>query len=98
MASAIVAALANVSDHPIGEEPPPKPATNSPVPAAAPPPSYDPFQPGLPPAPPDSRGGSFIGKVFSVLFNLCFFGFIFLAVAVFVLVQMGKAAQRRNRR
>lgn len=90
MAAPILAALANVSDYPIGEAPP--------VDAAeAPPPleQYDPFQPGPPPA---AKKTSFFFKAGAVLGNLCFFGLIFLALACFILVQIGKAAQRRNRR
>jgi hypothetical protein len=96
MATAIVAALANVSDHPIGEQPPER-ATQPGTPAAAPPAQYDPFQPGLPP-PPASRGVSFFAKAVAFLGNLCFFGFIVLVIAAFVLIQMGRAAQRRGRR
>jgi hypothetical protein len=71
-------------------------------PAAAPPAApvehYDPFKPGLPPSPPGSGGSGFVGKFFRFLGNLCFFGFIFLVIACFVLIQIGKSAQRRNRR
>lgn len=92
MAAPILAALANVSDYPIGETPPPDVTTGAPPP---PPEQYDPFQPG--PPPPAKESGYFV-KGLAVLGNLCFFGLIFLAVAGFILVQMGKAAQRRNRR
>jgi hypothetical protein len=92
MASAIVVALANVQDHPIGDAPAADPAS-----AAATPEPYDPFQPGPPPVP-SRPGGDFGSSVAKFLGNLCFFGFIFLVIAVFVLIQMGKAAQRRNRR
>jgi hypothetical protein len=97
MATAMIAALANVSDHPIGEAPPEPAAPGLGSAPAASPEQYDPFKPGLPPRP---AGGSssFFSKVLAFLGNLCFFGFILLVVFAIILIQIGKSAQRRGRR
>jgi hypothetical protein len=53
----------------------------------------------MPPTPQgQQQGRSRVGSFFAFLGNLCLFGFILLVVVCVVLIQMGKAAQRRNRR
>jgi hypothetical protein len=92
MAVAMVAALADVSDRPIGEAPP----NDADASSSESPPAYDPFQPGPPPRPPRAEPG-FFAALLSFLGNLCFYGFIALVVIAIFLIQLGKSKQRRNR-